>query len=66
MKPQNFSQTIKRSICPTETCYVLNDSSHLDKSDGRKHVCIWRIFRLRIATRYDKVAFSENCLLCPG
>ena len=38
IKPQHFSQTWKQTIRPTETCYIPNNSSHLDKSCGTKHV----------------------------
>ena len=57
--------SLVKSINATEKWHILNDSSHLDKFIGRKHVCVGGIFRLQIATIYHKVVFLDNGLLCP-
>ena len=63
IKTQHFSPNCKQTIRCIHKCHILNDSSHLDKSSGTKHVSGWWIFRLQIAIMYDKVAFSDNGLL---
>ena len=62
IKTPHFSQHFKRTIRPTETCYLQNDLSCFDESFATKHVSVPGIFRLQIATMYDNVAFPIMAL----